>query len=147
MWSYYSEEHKGYCFEYDASDIIKKIENMEIKGLCVFGDVSYKEKRPDQKSERSKFSFTDLKFYIDAVFTKYVEWKHEEESRFVIISEIIDLSQEFITISTDIKQIYKGCIGEDLPIHNSVKEILTTVRLVKDDSKYIVKKSFNKELI
>lgn len=107
MQSHYSGNHKGYCFEFSYTDIIRKIKSLEIKGLCIFGKVSYRNKRPEIKSQVNKFSYTELKFYIDAVFTKHVEWEHEDEYRFAIISDSV--MEDFVVVPVDIKEIYVGC--------------------------------------
>ncbi len=134
MWSYYSDSHTGYCFEYPASCLTEAIENLKIKGLCVFGDVDYKDVRPKQKSTQDVFSFTDINFYIDAVFTKYTDWNHERECRFVIISK--NCYDDFVEISSQINSIYEGCLGERLPIYNSDDRELKTIGLTKSETTY-----------
>lgn len=85
MWSHYADEHKGYCFGYSYDDVLSKIENINNKGLCLIGFVNYESKRPRQKSSLPYFSYSDLKFYIDATFTKFIDWQYEKEFRFVLI--------------------------------------------------------------
>ena len=151
MWSYYSQSHKGYCFQFSYNDLIDKIKKIKVSGLCIYGGVNYNKKRPPQKSKVNYFSFTDLKFYINATFTKYLEWRHEKEYRFVIISQnfikendesevkkadIEEKNGKFVTIKADIKKIYEGCLGDGKSIYNSQNVILNTVRLSKDDVKY-----------
>lgn len=150
MWSYYSQNHKGYCFQFSYNDLIDEINKIEVSGLCIYGGVNYNKKRPPQKSKVNYFSFTDLKFYINATFTKYLEWRHEKEYRFVIISQNfikendeseekksdIEKKDRFVTIKADIKKIYEGCLGDGKSIYNSQNVILNTVRLSKDDVKY-----------
>ena len=137
MWSYYSENHTGYCFEFLFNDLIREINKLPIKGLCVYGNLKYDSKRPEQKSQVNYFSFTDLNFYIDAVFTKYSEWEHEKESRFVIISPYS--KDDFISLSLKINKIYEGCEGNGEKIYDSSKNILTVSRLFKDDINYELK--------
>lgn len=134
MWSYYSDSHRGYCFGFTNYSILEKIESLELTGLCVYGSVDYKTKRPDIKNEVEAFSFTDLKYYVDAVFIKYSEWKHEDESRFVIISNKVD--GDYISIQTDISIVYKGCSGKESPVLDSNGKILNTIKLAKDDTVY-----------
>lgn len=68
MWSYYGGGHKGYCIERKANDINKVINNSQINGLCIVGEVEYTTERPQSKNPVEKFSYTDIKFYIDASF-------------------------------------------------------------------------------
>lgn len=134
MWSYYSENHQGFCYEYFGKDIVNEIKKLQYRGLCVFGHINYTSLRPPQKSNSNQFSFTDLKFYIDAVFAKYDEWKHERESRFVIVSD--SHNEEFLTISTSINQAYRGCEGTGVDPINSKGQILKTKKAVKDIGDY-----------
>lgn len=133
MWSYYAENHTGYCFEFLFNDLIEKIKKLSIKGLCIYGDLKYDNKRPKQKTQVNYFSFTDLNFYIDAAFTKYSEWKHEKESRFAIISS--HLKDDFISVLIDINKIYGGCKGSGGSI-NSNGKILNVDKLIKDNLNY-----------
>jgi hypothetical protein len=87
MWSYYGENHKGYCLEYDVIDIVKKIRSIsDIRGICLVGDVRYRDKRPAQRLPSNRFSYSYIKYYAEATFTKFIEWEHEREYRFVIFS-------------------------------------------------------------
>ena len=138
MWSYYGQNHSGYSFQYMYSDLIKVINKINLNGLCIYGEVDYKSKRPPQKSSQSIFSFTNLKFYIDAIFTKYEEWKHEKEHRFVIISSSnID---PFIEIKADIIRVYNGCLGDGKDIYDSNgNKLPSTIKLLKDSCEYKLK--------
>lgn len=136
MWSHYAENHKGYCYGYSFYDIVDQILGMNDKGICVMGLVSYKSQRPRQMSTHYSFSYSDLKFYINATFTKFKDWKYEKEFRFVLIfgdyieedSRDID---DFKVISAKIRDRYKGlkndesCRYEEVlkaPISNPVVE-------------------------
>lgn len=133
MWSYYGENHAGYCFEYKKQVIDEKIREEEIDGLCIFGDVDYKQKRPKVKSKVDKFSFTDINFYIDASFTKYNEWNHEKEVRYVLISsEYPEVDQKgknnqgHINVKVTLNKVYEGIKGD-----NSTPEYLEAVEIIK----------------
>ena len=134
MWSYYAENHEGCCFEYRYQDIVNEIKKLKYIGLCVYGSVNYRTKRPVQKSKVNSFSFTDLKYYIDAVFTKYKEWQHEKESRFVIISD--QLIDDYLTIKTSINKVYGGCLRNGVVTINNKGKPLKIVQLVKDKNDY-----------
>lgn len=144
MWSYYAKDHKGYCFEFDYDDIVRAIRQLKINGICIIGTVDYNKKRPPQKSKINTFSYTDLKFYIKATFTKYEEWKHEREYRFVLISEDYSFGEsfqanEFITMDIPIKKIFRGVNGSPAPIYDSHHRSLSFTALRKDDKDYLLK--------
>lgn len=134
MWSYYSTDHKGYCFEYDNNSIFKQIKNLKIPGICIFGDVNYELKRPNPKSPVSKFSYTDLKHYIDVAFTKYKKWEHEKECRFLIISKA--KMEDFIQINPKVNAIYLGSEGKTMNIPNINQEKIEIIRIKKDPDEY-----------
>lgn len=93
---------------------------MDDKGGCVMGLVSYKDTRPKQVSTRYSFSYSDLKFYINATFTKFIDWKYEKEFRFVLIfSDDIEKeikvreSDDFRAIDATIRNRYKGLKNDE----------------------------------
>ena len=144
MWSYYAQDHKGYCFEFDYDDIVREIRQLKINGICIIGTVDYNKKRPPQKSKINTFSYTDLKFYIKATFTKYEEWKHEREYRFLLISKDYSFGEsfqanEFITMDIPIKKIFRGVNGSPAPIYDSHRRSLSCTALKKDSSDYLLK--------
>lgn len=134
MWSYYSQNHQGYCFEYSPINLVHAIKNIPISGICIYGDLNYSSSRPIQKSQVDYFSYTDLKFYINATFTKYCEWSHEDECRFVCISS--EYNESFITIQANIERVYEGCQGDCSAIYNSQDEQLEVIQLSKDRQEY-----------
>lgn len=71
MWSHYSEDHKGYCLEFEATD-----------QTPMFGaaqSVTYSDKYPVIDAIR-----TPNEEQVDLVFlTKFSEWKYEQEWRIV----------------------------------------------------------------
>lgn len=113
MWSYYGDSHKGYCIEYESSCINEKISENQLNGVCIVGKVDYKNKRPKIKAPVSKFSYTDIKFYIDASFTKFKDWEHEKEYRYVVISDTSGDSSGYLELETTIAQIYQGVKGQN----------------------------------
>ncbi len=119
MWSHYAENHKGYCYGYSFYDIVDQILGMNDKGICVMGLVSYKSQRPKQMSTHYSFSYSDLKFYINATFTKFRDWQYEKEFRFVLIfgnsiekDDKIGEIDDFRVIKTLIRDRYKGLRGD-----------------------------------
>jgi len=134
MWSYYSQNHRGYCFGYSAGKLIDSIKQISISGICIYGELYYTLTRPPQRSRRNQFSFSDMKFYIDATFTKYSEWSHEDECRFVILSE--EHNEDYININVNIESIYEGCEGDNSSISNSQGRLLESIQLSKDENEY-----------
>lgn len=137
MWSYYATNHTGFCFQYSYDNLIDLITDLPLSGICIFGKIDYNLTRPAQKTRVNRFSYTDLKFYIDAVFTKFKEWEHEREYRFVIISDKIPQSDDAISINSNITRIYKGCSSNanNLPTKSDGTH-LPTIQLYKDPSTY-----------
>lgn len=134
MWSYYSQNHQGYCFGYSVGNLIDSIKQISISGICIYGELYYTLTRPPQRSRRDQFSFSDMKFYIDATFTKYSEWSHEDECRFVILSE--EHNEDYININVNIDSIYEGCEGDNSSIPNSQGRLLESMQLSKDENEY-----------
>ena len=136
MWSYYAENHKGFCFQYDMSDLIEQIKKIEHNGICIMGNVRYSSIRPKQKAPSNQFSFTDISFYIDAAFTKFEEWKHEREYRFVLISNQLKHKGTFIPFQAMIEKAYEGVQGRVGYVEDSHHVRMPSIPLFKDDVKY-----------
>lgn len=138
MWSYYANEHKGYCFEYSKHSIIEQICGLDINGLCIIGKVYYKNKRPATRSSLDKLSYSELIFYINASFTKYDKWSHEKEYRFVLLSEDLLSKEDHIDISVKIEMIYSGCRCSKPEVLDSSSNLLPITELKKDDTGYLL---------
>lgn len=156
MWSHYANEHTGYCFGYSFDDVISKIEHLNNNGLCLIGFVNYERRRPRQKSSLPYFSYSDLKFYIDSTFTKFIDWQYEKEFRFVLIvdKENIDKAyravkdedipkeshvNNFIPINCNVVERYNGIKGDgmDIATYNGPESV---TKLRKDDRNYSIYK-------
>lgn len=109
MWSYYGDNHKGFCLEYRKNDILNAISNIPFQGICLVGKVKYSDNRPQQRSRINQISYTELKFYINAAFTKYKKWEHEEEYRFVMLSYGNPWSSSYIQGDAWVYNIFEGC--------------------------------------
>ena len=137
MWSYYGSDHKGYCLEYKEQDILNIIMNLEIDGLCIMGEVDYNNNRPKQKSKLNSISITELNFYVQAAFTKFIEWNHEKEYRYVILSD--SFSEEYdkyLVYDIPIKTVFNGCRGTGAIITNSVGNTIQPHKVSKHNNKY-----------
>ena len=156
MWSHYANYHTRFRFGYSFYDIVDQILKMNDKGVCVMGQVSYKDKRPKQVSTRYSFSYSDLKFYINATFTKFIDWQYEKEFRFVLIvdkdnidNSYRDIKDEdipkeshvdnFIRINCDVVERYNGVNGNghNIITKNGPKKV---TKLNKHKQKYIIHK-------
>ena len=131
MWSYYSQSHKGYCFEFSHQNLINKIKKLGISGLCIYEEINYSSTRLLLKNKVSTFSYTDLKYYIVVISTKYLVWKYEKEYSFIIISK--NFKQDFRKIKSNIQKIYEGCLGDSSDIYDNKGKRLKTIKLSKDD--------------
>lgn len=136
LWSYYGEDHKGYCFRYDKDDIVNTILDSKIDGICIVGNVKYKRNRPKQKSAKNTLSYSEIKFYIEAAFTKFVNWKHEEEFRFVIISDDFASTSDYVEFKVPIEEIYVGCKGIPGYVSDSSGRVWSPIELRKHSDVY-----------
>ena len=120
MWSHYSNEHKGICIEYDASNFKKlnpNIERLILKKVGYIPEISfgyYKHIFESRDLDLNNSRFISL-FYL-----KHKNWKYENEYRF-----IADTKKEYIYLP--IKAIYFGMNASD----DDIKLIKS---LVKDDT-------------
>lgn len=161
MWSYYSYNHKGYCFEYSKNDVLNAIMNVKIPGILLVGDAIYTSNRPSQKSKLNNISYTEVGFYIQAAFSKYKEWSHEDEFRFVLIlkddsclnlikKNNIDLDGEddekktkepeytdYLNLKVNILNIFQGCEGDKTKILKDHSNAIHSYKhLSKDPNDY-----------
>lgn len=137
MWSYYCNDHKGYCFQYRKHDIITSISSLEINGLCIIGNVDYKTKRPAYVAN-GLTSYSDLKFWIDCTFSKYQKWSHEKEYRFVILSNDFDDGGEATSVVIPIINYFSGCKCDStkLVLTDSYGNRHVTRQVMMDDKSY-----------
>ena len=136
LWSYYGDDHKGYCFRYDRDDIVNAIFDSGIDGICIVGKVKYKRKRPKQKSAKTIISYSEIKFYIEAAFTKFINWNHEEEYRFVIISDEFNDLNSYYTFQVLVEEMYVGCKGVTNDIVDSTGKVWSPKQLNKHPVEY-----------
>lgn len=133
MWSHYGSNHKGYCFEYSKFDIFNKILKENIDGILIIGNVNYYRKRKKHIIKSKKLSFTNLKEYVDAAFSKYEIWNYEREFRFVIVSEN---NQDIYNIQVEINNVYAGCNADHNELYNSAGKPLNVKFAKKNDVDY-----------
>ena len=128
MWSYYANNHKGYCLGYNLKDILIEL-NKQFTGLCIIGNVAYKPRRPTYAKTKSLSFFNELMFVIECTFTKFENWKHEKEYRILMLDD--NPSSDYFTINVPIKAEY---IGEESGIRSKKAK-----KLKKDTSAYLLK--------
>lgn len=85
MWAYYSNNHKGYCVEYEVFDA-KKIykvyyEDSRIPISSIFLNLK---KYASEHSEEAKQYFDIFKHQF---LVKHISWKHENEYRILVFDE------------------------------------------------------------
>lgn len=85
MWAYYSNNHKGYCVEYEVFDA-KKIykvyyEDSRIPISSIFLNLK---KYVSEYSEKGKKYFDIFKHQF---LVKHISWKHENEYRILVFDE------------------------------------------------------------
>lgn len=136
MWSYYGSNHEGYCLEYKEQDVLDIILKLDFDGLCIVGDVEYKDKRPKQKSKLNSISITELNFYVQAAFTKYTEWNHEKEYRYVLLSDSFEGKEPYIEKNITIQKVIAGCRNNDCDVKDSNGNIKSHIKLSKDSQNY-----------
>lgn len=117
MWSYYGNDHKGFCYGYDKNDILNNLEKM-YSGICFIGKILYDIKRPKYKVTKRMSAVDTIIFLIKVLFTKYEGWSHEDEYRIVILNDdnLNDTqlsglagSSNYFTIKSTILSKYYGC--------------------------------------
>lgn len=118
MWAQYAENHSGVCLIFDGKQLHENIEK-ELKSRCkiIYGSVSYK----NYGSARSLFidipdQLTDglteiirnhyLKNHEHYFLSKYPDWKHESEFRWLVHSP--EKSEEFVSIEGALKSVLVG---------------------------------------
>lgn len=139
MWSYYSENHEGYCVGYKYLDIIRQISQLNIPGLILLGKVGYKRSRPPMKSNVNHFSYTDFQLYAQACFTKFEDWRHEDERRIVCVSDnysCLDPNPDFMSVDVGLCKVYAGCNWSSVQIMNSNNQLIPVTQLHKDQTQY-----------
>lgn len=92
MWSHYSNCHKGFCIEYDFSQLIKS------KALVL--PVIYSKTVPDIAD-----TYLKNKKRYSSIYTKSLDWEYEKEWRFILVG---DSEGENLRIDKP-KAIYLGC--------------------------------------
>lgn len=136
MWSYYADNHKGFCTEYDANTLIAE-------ELVVPVDYS------NETISISK-NVEDEKMLLKGTVTKSEDWKHEEEWRMVSCEGPDQpLKNGKFLKSCKPSKVYLGCRSEDYLIKAMIeycqKEKVDLDKMEVDSSSYkLIKKEILK---
>ena len=131
MWSYYGNNHKGYCLGYNKNILLNELSE-RYSGICFIGKVSYRQKRPSYRIKKALGLMDTILFYIKCLFVKFFEWSHENEYRMVIISPPDD-KNDYFSFNTTVMARYAGCENKS----KSLPPQFT--KLVKDLDDYMLK--------
>ena len=112
MWGYYCDGGKGVCCEYERNDIIGSILEERQNCICVYGDVLYRDDKPQYEYSADDLADNIFEYVMRCVFTKYTGWKHENEFRYVLMERKFD--KEHISVHSQIQEYYLGCKMDDL---------------------------------
>lgn len=119
MWSYYGQEHKGVCLEYDAEKIIKALKKDPSAAFFLYGSIKYDNDRPTYNKLSSLYYYLGEDviinlLIINVLFKKYEKWAHENEFRFVIVDKSTDAGR---IIQVPINGFYLGCNSNTSLVH------------------------------
>jgi len=90
MWAHYSNNHNGFCLEFDVAEPFKSKRIEGGKGLHIWGEVEYAKSGSLPKVTLSDFLNGNLNT-LNLILQKGGRWKYEEESRLIIsVSEEAD---------------------------------------------------------
>lgn len=111
MWGYYCNGGEGVCCEYTRSNILKSIARERRNCICIYGDIEYSDIKPQYTFSERHAANNIIQFIIDCLFTKFTGWKHENEFRYVLLEKTF--SNDFISVTSDVKNYYVGCKLDD----------------------------------
>lgn len=135
MWGYYGDSGKGICCGHRAQDINNGI-LAKYNNICVYGDIYYPltDKRPKFHVKSVDIADDIMSFIIECTFTKYHNWQHEKEFRYVLMGE--DFGSDYITIDSKTECIYLGCKNNEVPFYKLMTMTPSPYRLRMHPQKY-----------
>lgn len=138
MWSYYGNDHKGYCIEYDTRQIVNAIKAINMPGILIIGKVKYDNTRPSKKLASKNINITFIRDYIKVSMTKYKKWEHEDEYRFVLLSNSFPVNNDYSPqVSVGIPQrVFAGCKNTNRVLYDNIGNSYTPIGLEKDPKDY-----------
>ena len=134
MWSYYGNDHKGYCIEYDTRQIVNAIKAINMPGILIIGKVKYDNTRPSKKLASKNINITFIRDYIKVSMTKYKKWEHEDEYRFVLLSNSFPVNNDYSPqVSVGIPQrVFAGCKNTNRVLYDNKNNAYIPIELDKD---------------
>lgn len=126
MWGYYGNGGKGCCCGHMPDKIQKGIQKRGSK-FCIYGEINYPDtnNRPEFHVNYNDIADDIWGFIIECTFTKYRNWKHEKEFRYLILGE--DFIEDYITIDSTIDETYLGCKSDDVTFYSLNKDSFSTL--------------------
>lgn len=127
LWSYYANEHRGFCVEFDTIKLfqhcvshLKKLESQSKRGYQSFflRDVKYAANYPIINAYRTTLEDRTL----TQLLTKSIDWKHEDEYRLVWF---YGANKKINVDNGTIKSVIMGCQMEQAD-QDDIKSILKT---------------------
>ena len=122
MWGYYGDCSKGVCLNHKKEDLhngINKSKAVESSGacLCIYGHIDYKKEKPIYFSKSGELTMKNiLSFVVKCVFTKYEDWEHENEIRYVLLGGNVR-NQDVICVDSILNKCFFGVNSEDVDIY------------------------------
>jgi hypothetical protein len=135
MWSHYGEQHRGFCIEYDLSDLGPSDLNARLLFPVVYSKAIFDATEYFRKAIGDR-SLSNVLFPLLAALHKSPEWKYEREWRLVIIAGMVRQESNWQMAPT--KRIYLGAKMEPkrrdelVEISNARKIEVRQMRVRKD---------------
>ena len=135
MWGYYGDCGKGICCGHSPRDINNGI-LAQYNNICVYGDINYPatDMRPKFQAKTVDIADDIMSFIIECTFTKYHNWQHEKEFRYVLMGE--EFGSDYITINSKTDSIYLGCKSNEVPFYDTFTMVPNPYRLRMHPRKY-----------
>ena len=123
LWSYYANSHKGFCIEYESSEMILEKSKSIIFPKII--EIDYK-KNPPIYSLKGMDNIDYDQFLTMLIGTKSYPWKHEDEIRL-----LFNENGEQEISNTSIKSIIFGARASKEDINNTIKIMSNKIRYYK----------------
>ncbi len=137
MWGYYGNSGKGICCGHKSEDINNGILKINSNHICVYGDIDYPstDARPKLRANTKDMADDIMNYIIECTFTKYHNWQHEKEFRYLLMGEDFGVNN-FITIASKTDRIYLGCNSDEVPLYKDLKMESSLYKLKMSPQKY-----------
>jgi hypothetical protein len=136
MWGYYADSSKGICLNHKVDDLYRGIEkssDVSTSGasICIYGHIDYETKKPLYNDASQKWYFSDvMSFVVKCVFTKFKNWEHENEIRYVLMGGNVR-DKEVICINSKTNKCYLGVYSDQTRLYDALEsdEIMSSCGL------------------